>query len=84
MAQTVNHIEDIILSILINYKEIFVLMHSGIVNGYQLLCDAHNVLEPHSHRGTADIFPILFVILFTTFSFCSFVTLDISIFVGFL
>ena len=28
-----------------------VLMHSGIVNGYQLLCDAHTVLEPH--RGTA-------------------------------
>ena len=26
----------------------FVLMHSGIVNGYQLLCDAHTVLEPHS------------------------------------
>ena len=24
-----------------------VLIHSGIVNGYQLLCDAHAVLEPH-------------------------------------
>ena len=22
-------------------------MHSGIVNGYQMLCDAHTVLEPH-------------------------------------
>ena len=30
---------------------LFVLMHSGIVNGYQLLCDAHTVVEPH--RGTA-------------------------------
>ena len=26
-------------------------MHSGIVNGYQLLCYAHTVLEPR--RGTA-------------------------------
>ena len=26
---------------------VFVLMHSGIVNGYRLLCDAHTVLEPH-------------------------------------
>ena len=31
-----------------------VLMHSGISNGYQLLCDAHAVLEPH--RGTAVFF----------------------------
>ena len=29
---------------------VFVLMHSGIVDEYQLLCDAHTVLEPH--RGT--------------------------------
>ena len=29
---------------------LFVLMHSDIVNGYQLLLDAHAVLEPH--RGT--------------------------------
>ena len=29
-------------------------MHSGIVNGYQLMCDAHTVLEPH--RGTAAFF----------------------------
>jgi len=33
---------------------LFVLMHSGIVNGYQLMCDAHTVLEPH--RGTAVFF----------------------------
>ena len=31
-----------------------VLMYSGIVNGYQLLCDAHTVLEPH--RVTAALF----------------------------
>ena len=31
-----------------------VLIHSGIVNGYQPLCDAHTVLEPH--RGTAAFF----------------------------
>ena len=29
-------------------------MHSGIVNGYQLLCDTHTVLEPH--RGTAAFY----------------------------
>ena len=29
-------------------------MHSGIVNGYQLLCDVHTVFEPH--RGTAAFF----------------------------
>ena len=28
----------------------FVFMHSGIVNGHQLLCDAHTVLESH-HIG---------------------------------
>ena len=33
---------------------LFVLMRNGIVNGYQLLCDAHTVLEPH--RGTAAFF----------------------------
>ena len=43
MAQTFNHIKGNII--------FFVLIHSGIVNGYQLLCDAHTVLEPH--RGTA-------------------------------
>ena len=30
---------------------LFILMHSGIVIGYQLLCDAHIVFEPHT--GTA-------------------------------
>ena len=46
MAQTVSHIKGTIISL--------VLMHSGIVNGYQLLFDAHTVLE--RHRGTAAFF----------------------------
>ena len=34
---------------------LFVLMHSDIINVYQLLlCDAHTVLRPH--RGTAAFF----------------------------
>ena len=35
---------------------VFVLMHNdnGIVNGYQLMCDAHTVLEPY--RGTVTLF----------------------------
>ena len=45
-----------------------VLMHSGIVNGYQLLCDAHTVPEPH--RGTAcSFFSILFIVFFPLFLF---------------
>ena len=32
-------------SILIKGKSTLVLMHSGIVNGYQLLCSAHTVPE---------------------------------------
>ena len=38
LAQTFNHIKG-------NLS--LVLMHRGIINGYQLLCDAHTVLEPH-------------------------------------
>ena len=34
--------------------ELFVFMHSSIVNGYQLMCNAHNVLQPY--RGTAAFF----------------------------
>ena len=46
-----------------------VLMHSGIVNGYPLLCDAHTVLEPH--RGTAAFFSILLTfVLFHFFFLC--------------
>ena len=36
------------------HQSLFLYMHSGIVNVYQLLCDAHTVLEPH--RGTAAFF----------------------------
>ena len=35
---------------------IFVLMHSGIVNGHQLLCDAHTVLESHSRNAAFFFF----------------------------
>ena len=35
-------------------SSVFVLIYSGIENGYQLLCDAHTVLEPD--RGTAAFF----------------------------
>jgi len=40
-------------NILVTFRAtvLFVLMHSGIVNGYQLMRNAHTVLEPH--RGTA-------------------------------
>ena len=46
---------------------LFVLIHSGIVNGYQLLCDAHTVLEPH--RGTAAFFFIILAIVLFHFFF---------------
>ena len=45
-----------------------VLMHSSIVNGYQLMCDAHTVLEPH--RGTAAFFSILLAIVVFHFFLC--------------
>ena len=45
------------------------LMHSGIVNRYQLLCDADIVLEPH--RGTA-VFSILLTIVLVHFFFLCF------------
>ena len=45
--------------------EIFVLMHSGIVIGYQLLCDAHTVLEPF--WGTASFFYFTHYYLFPLF-----------------
>ena len=51
---------------------VFVLMHSGIVNGYQLLCDAHAMLE--RHRGTAA-YLIFSLFSFSAFSFCMFVNL---------
>jgi len=54
---------------------LFVLMHSGIVNGHQLLCDAHTVLEPH--RGTAALFLFYSPSSFSTFSFYVFVNLTV-------
>ena len=39
-------------------------MHSGIVNGYQVLCHAHTVLE--QHMGTAALF--LFYLLSSFFA----------------
>ena len=60
-----------------------VLMHSGIVNGHQLLCVAHTVLEPQ--RGTAAFFLFYSLSCFSTFSFYVFVTLTVPIsFLGFL
>ena len=66
-TQQVNHIKGNIT---------LVLMHSGIVNGYQLLCNAHTVLEPQ--RGTAAFFLFVSLLLlsFYAFSFYVFVTLD--------
>ena len=61
MAQTVNHIKGNIS---------LVLMHSGIVNGYQLLCDAHTVLE-------LQLFSFYSLLSFSTFSFYVFVTLTV-------
>ena len=46
---------------------LFVLMHSGIVNGYQLLCDAHIVLEPH--RVNCSFFLFYSLWSFSNFSF---------------
>ena len=43
-------------------------MHSGIVNGYQLLCDAHTVLEPH--RGTVAFSFLLTIVLFHFYFLC--------------
>ena len=36
-----------------------------IINGYQLLCDAHTVLE--QRRGTAALFVLLTIVLFHFF-----------------
>ena len=47
---------------------LFVLMHSLIVNEYQLLCDARTVLE--LHKGTAAFSFLLTVVLFHFFFIC--------------
>ena len=55
---------------------LFVIMHSGIVNGYQLLCDTHTSFEPY--RGTAASFYFAFHRPFpSTLSFYVFVTLTV-------
>ena len=56
---------------------LFVLMHSGIVIGYQLLFDAHTVLEPH--MGTTVFFSFHSLSSFSTFSFYVFVTMAVPI-----
>ena len=50
-------------------------MLSGIVNGYQLLCDAHIMLEPH--RGTVAFYLFYSLSSFSPFSFYVFVTLTV-------
>jgi len=56
------------LTTLRDTKFFFVLMHSGIVNGYQLLCDAHTVSE--QHRGTSALFLFYTIVLFRFFCIC--------------
>ena len=46
-------------------------MHSDIVNGYQLLCDAHTVLE--KHRGT-EIWQFVSLLMEVPYSFYSLVS----------
>jgi len=45
----------------------YVCMHSCIVNGYQLMCDAQTVLEPH--RETAALFLFYSLLSFSAFLF---------------
>ena len=54
---------------------LFVLMHSDIVNGDQLQCDAHTM--PKRHRGTEAIFLYYSLSSFSAFSFCVFVILTV-------
>ena len=63
IVPTVNHIRG---------KSTLVLIHSEIVNGYQLLCDAHTV--PELHRGTTALFLFYLHSSLSTFSFYMFVT----------
>jgi len=60
-------------AVILRATALFVPMHSGIVNGYQLLCDAHIVPEPQ--RGTAAFFFFTHYHPFPLFLFV-FVTLD--------
>ena len=55
-------------------KNTLVLMQNGIVNMYQLLCDAYIV--PEQHSGTADLFLFYLPSCFSPFSFCVVATLS--------
>ena len=57
------------------HQSLFLYMHSGIVNVYQLLCDAHTVLEPH--RVTAALF--LFYSLSSFSTFCLYVLVTLTV-----
>ena len=48
----------------------FVLMHSGNLNGYYLLCDAHTVLEPHTVEELQLFSILLAIVLFHFFFLC--------------
>ena len=50
-----------------------VLMHSSIVNGYQLLCDAHTV--PEQQKGTIAIFKILLTLILSCLFLFEFLSL---------
>ena len=50
-------------------------MHNANVNGYQLMYDAHTLLE--QHRGTAALFPFYSLSSFSAVSFCVFVILTL-------
>ena len=52
---------------LVSLTEARIVSHSAIVNGYQLLCDAQTVLEPH--MGTAALFLFDSLSSFYAFSF---------------
>jgi len=54
---------------------VFVLLQSGIVNRYQLLCNAQTVLE--LNRGTAALVLFYSLSFFSTFSFYIFIALTI-------
>ena len=58
---------DMNISHALRATELLVPMHSGIVNGHQLLCYAHTVLEPH--KGTAALFLFYSRSSFSIFSF---------------
>ena len=56
-----------VASICVKGNITIVIIQSGIVNGYQLICDAHTV--PEAHRGTAAFFYFTNYPLFPLFLF---------------